>query len=65
MAGKSPKSIREQTQRFEQAAKELECDEDPAHFDAALKKVARHKPAKDSEDGAPKQSGAQPSKEGR
>jgi hypothetical protein len=30
---------------FVDAAKSLGCDEDPAHFDAALKKVARHKPA--------------------
>lgn len=28
---------------FVDAAKSLGCDEDPAHFDAALKKVARHK----------------------
>jgi hypothetical protein len=34
-----PKSV-----KFIEAARALGCDEDPAHFDAALKKVARHKP---------------------
>ncbi|TDX59861.1 hypothetical protein EDE12_1269 [Methylosinus sp. sav-2] len=34
-----------QYDRFAQTARELGCDEDPAHFDEALKKVARHKPA--------------------
>lgn len=44
MAEKNPKSTHEQTRRFEQAARELGCDEDPGRFDEALKKVARHKP---------------------
>jgi hypothetical protein len=35
---------REQSQAFIKAARELGCDEDPAHFDEILKKVARHKP---------------------
>ena len=46
-----PKAIKEgeesqfaQSEHFEQAARDLGCDDDPAHFDAALKKVARHKP---------------------
>jgi hypothetical protein len=47
MVGKSQDGIREQTLRFEQAARELECDESEEHFDAALKKVAAHKPAGD------------------
>jgi hypothetical protein len=34
----------EQSRLFIQAARELGCDEDPAHFDEKLKKVARHKP---------------------
>ena len=34
-----------QPKLFEQAARELGCDDDPAHFDEVLKKVARHKPA--------------------
>ncbi|MCI0555017.1 MAG: hypothetical protein L0287_29060 [Anaerolineae bacterium] len=34
----------EQSQDFIRAARELRCDEDPAHFDEILKKVARHKP---------------------
>jgi hypothetical protein len=48
MVGKSQKGTREQTQLFEQAARELGCDDDPAHFDEMLKKVARHKPADDA-----------------
>ena len=27
------------------AARELGCDDDPAHFDDVLKKVAQHKPS--------------------
>ncbi len=38
-----------QSEAFIKAARELGCDEDPAHFDAALKKVARHKPAPDQQ----------------
>lgn len=34
----------EQKERFEQAARELGCDEDESQFEDALKKVARHKP---------------------
>jgi hypothetical protein len=34
----------EQSQAFIEAARKLGCDEDPAHFDEILKKVARHKP---------------------
>ena len=34
-----------QREEFERAARELGCDDDPAHFDEVLKKVARHKPA--------------------
>jgi len=33
-----------QSEKFVQAARELGCDENPAHFDEILKKVARHKP---------------------
>jgi hypothetical protein len=32
-----------QAKQFIDTARELGCDEDPAHFDVALKKVARHK----------------------
>jgi hypothetical protein len=38
----------EQSQAFIEAARELGCDEDPAHFDEILKKVARHKPPADA-----------------
>lgn len=44
----------EQKERFEQAARELGCDEDESHFEEALKKVARHKPPPDKPD-EPKQ----------
>lgn len=37
----SGESLREE---FIKAAKELECDESEERFDAALKKVAAHKP---------------------
>jgi hypothetical protein len=33
-----------QSNAFIEAARKLGCDEDPAHFDEILKKVARHKP---------------------
>lgn len=47
MAGRSTKEPERgaQSKAFEDAARELGCDEDPARFDEALKKVARHKPA--------------------
>jgi hypothetical protein len=48
---KNKKAASDQSQRFVKAARELGCDEDPAHFDEILKKVARHKPIKDREDG--------------
>jgi hypothetical protein len=35
---------KKQSQAFIKAAQELGCDQDPAHFDEILKKVARHKP---------------------
>ncbi|MBG0800839.1 hypothetical protein IYW40_04955 [Methylocystis sp. H4A] len=38
----------DQYAEFIDAAKSLGCDEDPAHFDAALKKVARHKASPDA-----------------
>jgi hypothetical protein len=42
---KSPKTkIDDQGKRFIEAARAIGCDEDPAHFDEILKKVARHKP---------------------
>lgn len=47
-----------QSAAFIEAAKALGCDEDPARFDEALKKVARHKPATDpSKDSDPKKVG--------
>ena len=45
---KSPKRLvadHEQSTRFIEAARELGCDESPDAFEAAVKKVARQKPA--------------------
>lgn len=33
-----------QSDKFKEAARELECDEDEAHWDERLKKVAKAKP---------------------
>jgi hypothetical protein len=44
---KDPVDKKPQAGKFVEAARALGCDEDPAHFDEALKKVARHKPVKD------------------
>ena len=41
-----PKS---QIDKFKQAARELECDEDEARWDERLRKVAGHKPKPDPE----------------
>jgi hypothetical protein len=53
-----------QHKRFVETALALKCDESEERFDAALGKIARHKPHKDSEDGAPKAK-AKPSRESR
>ncbi len=41
-----------QRERFEEAARELECDDDDTRFDAALKKIAKagKKPDDDKKD---------------
>jgi hypothetical protein len=36
-----------QSDRFKEAARALECDDDEARFDAKLKKVAKTKPKDD------------------
>ena len=38
----------EQLDKFKAAARDLECDEDEARWDATLKKVAKQKPAPDN-----------------
>lgn len=38
---------KEQSDRFREAARALECDDDEARFDARLKKVAKAKPKDD------------------
>lgn len=37
----------DQAERFKQLARELECDEDEAHWDERLKKVAKATPVTD------------------
>lgn len=39
---------RPQAERFREAARALECDDDAAHFDQRLKKVAQVKPKPDA-----------------
>lgn len=34
-----------QREKFERAARDLECDEDEAHWDETLKRVTQHQPA--------------------
>ena len=38
---------KDQLAKFKETARELECDESEDNFDAALKAVAKHAPAKD------------------
>ena len=38
----------EQSARFIEAARELGCDESPDAFEAAVKKMARHKPVEEN-----------------
>lgn len=40
-----------QRQKFEDLARELEADEDPAHFEETLKKIATKTPPKDQAEG--------------
>lgn len=40
-----PDTKQEQLDKFKQAARDLDCDEDEARWDATLKKVAKQKPA--------------------
>lgn len=37
-----------QIERFKAVARELECDEDPAAFEAALRKIAQHRPVNEA-----------------
>jgi hypothetical protein len=48
VAKSDKKNDTEQSRRFIEAARKLGCDDDPAHFDEILKKVARHKPPPES-----------------
>ena len=43
----------DQSARFIEAARELGCDESSGAFEAAVKKVARHKPVEERPSGKP------------
>lgn len=45
MAKKLPSQKGKQSNRFLEAARELECDNDKAHFEMRLGKIAKAKPA--------------------
>lgn len=47
-------SNQNQLDRFREAARELECDDDEARFDAALKKIAKPPKPKDEKPAEPK-----------
>ncbi len=51
--GKNQVNQKAQHERFLETARALGCDEDKAHFDAALEKIATHKPEKVAEKSAP------------
>lgn len=40
---------RSQAEKFKEAARELECDEDPDRFRERLSKLAKHKPGEKPE----------------
>ena len=42
---KNPSSERSQSDKFKEAARALECDDDDQHFKDRLKKLVKHKPA--------------------
>jgi len=46
MAEKSATAGKSQSDKFKELARELECDEDEAHWDERLEKVAKSKPEK-------------------
>lgn len=41
---------RSQTDKFREAARALECDDDEARFDERVKKLVKHKPVEKPED---------------
>ena len=44
-----PEIAKTQLDKFKEAARDAECDEDEAHWDARLKKVAKAKPTPPAE----------------
>ncbi len=51
----------EQSRRFIEAARELGCEESPDAFEAAVKKVARHKPVEENSSGVDRRTTPKPS----
>jgi hypothetical protein len=51
MTDATSKSKKSQREKFEEAARELECDEDEARWDERLKKVAKGKPGQEKLNG--------------
>ena len=45
MKNDTQKTTSSQSDKFKEAARDLECDEDEARWEERLKKVAGHKPA--------------------
>lgn len=46
MTNRKPDYVdKSQSDKFKEVARELECDEDEAHWEERLKKVAKQKPA--------------------
>ena len=46
-----PKDAKPQADKFRDLARQLEADEDPAHFEETLKKIATKTPPKDQAEG--------------
>jgi hypothetical protein len=49
MSAKNVSRSESQSDKFKQAALDLECDDDPARFDERMKKLAKQKPVEKPE----------------
>ena len=45
-----PEQTKSQLEKFKEAARELECDDDERHFDERVKKLVRQKPSEDKQE---------------
>ena len=50
MADRRQQSDEEQSKRFRETARQLECDEDAERFEAKLKRIAKAKPSQPKSD---------------